>query len=117
MLSIVPSLQILAKNNLCNEDIRIIDSYEIISGELERIKEAHDTRCKEEAIRIIDKICRRTFLQLIYYPFYNTGAPYYKLGQHINRLRRKYCYLNNPEKTGLDKSHFIWGIMSAFNLF
>ena len=117
MLSIVPPLQLLIHSKLSESDIEIIDSYEIISSELERIKEAHDTRCKQEAIRIIDKICRRTFLQLIHYPFYNNGAPYYKLGQHINRLRHKYCYLNNPDKTSLDKSHFIWGIMSVFNFF
>ena len=72
---------------------------------------------KEEAIRIIDKICRRTFLQVIHYPFYNTGNSYYMLGRHINRLRRKYCILNNPDDYRVEKSHLIWGIMSVFNLF
>lgn len=117
MISIVPSLQLLAKKKLCNEDIKIIDSYEMISSELERKEQVYDRQCKEEAIRIIDKICRRTFLQLLHYPFYNTANLYYMLGRHINRLRRKYCILNNPDDYRVEKSHLIWGIMSVFNLF
>ena len=117
MRNIIQPLELIAYKCLSDIEVQTIKSYEIIKYDLERKYAKYTDERRNEAIRVIDKICRRTFLQLLHYPFYNTGNSYYMLGRHINRLRRKYCILNNPDDYRVEKSHLIWGIMSVFNLF